>query len=77
MLQPAIAIDDQDATGAMSRSFNVIKDSPALAAVFIVIMLVLSGIGGAVVFGTLLTLPFTLVLMTLAYHRLSELSGSD
>jgi len=73
----AIAIDDQDATGAMSRSFNVIKDSPALAAVFIVIMLVLSGIGGAVVFGTLLTLPFTLVLMTLAYHRLSELSGSD
>ena len=33
-------------------------------------LLVLSGIGGAVIFGTLLTLPFSLVLMTLAYHRL-------
>jgi len=73
----AIAIDDQDAMGGMGRSFSLIKENPALAAVFLVIMLVLSGIGGAVVFGTLLTLPFTLVLMTIAYHRLSELSAND
>ncbi len=68
----AIAIDDEDAMGGMSRSFNSIKENPVLAAVFLVISLVLSGIGGAVVFGTLVTLPFTLVLMTLAYHHLSE-----
>ena len=67
----AIAIDGDDALGAMGKSFRVIKDSPALSAVFLVIVLVLSGIGGAVVFGTLLTMPFTLVLMTLAYHHLS------
>lgn len=73
----AIAIDDQDAIGGMTKSFGLIKENPALSAVFLVIMLVLSGVGGAVVFGTLLTLPFTLVLMTLAYHHLSELSAND
>lgn len=72
----AIAIDDQDAMGGMSKSFGLIKENPALSAVFLVIVLVLSGIGGAVVFGTLLTLPFTLVLMTLAYHHLSEPSAN-
>lgn len=71
----AIAIDDQDAIGGMTRSVLVIKGNPALSAVFLVIMLVISGIGGAVVFGTLLTLPFTLILMTLAYHHLAELSA--
>lgn len=71
----AIAIDDEDATGAMGKSFNLIKENFALSAVFLVIVLILSGIGGAVVFGTLVTMPFTLVLMTLAYHRLSELSA--
>lgn len=73
----AIEIEDQDAVGAMSRSFSVIKDNPALSAVFLVIILVLSGIGGAVVFGTLLTLPFSLILMTLAYHRLAVRSQGD
>jgi len=68
----AIAIDNQDATGAMSKSFNLIKDNLALSAVFLVIVLVLSGLGGAVVFGTLLTMPFALLMMTLAYHGLSE-----
>ena len=71
----AIAIDDEDAMGAMGRSFNLIKENFALSAVFLVIVLVLSGIGGAVFFGTLVTMPFSLLLMTLAYHRLSELSA--
>ncbi len=68
----AIAIDNEDALGAMSRSWAVIKGNFALAAIFLVIVLVLSGIGGAVVFGTLLTMPFSLVLMTVAYHALRE-----
>jgi len=66
----AIAIDDESAMGAMGKSFSVIKENLALSVIFLVIVLVLSGIGGAVVFGTLLTMPFSLVLMTLAYHRL-------
>jgi uncharacterized membrane protein len=71
----AIAIDDEDAMGAMEKSFNLIKKDLTLSAVFLVIVLVLSGIGGAVGFGILLTMPFTLILWTLAYHRLSALSG--
>jgi uncharacterized membrane protein len=67
----AIAIEDETATGAMARSFSIIQGNFALSVVFLVIVLVLSGIGGAFIFGTLLTLPFSLVLMTLAYHRLS------
>jgi hypothetical protein len=67
---PAIAIDNETATGGMAKSFSIITENLALSAVFLVILLVLSGIGGAVFFGTLLTLPFGLVLITLAYHRL-------
>lgn len=70
----AIASDDESATGAMAKSFSIIKENLALSAVFLVIVLVLSGIGGAVVFGTLLTMPFSLVLMTLVYARLAPTS---
>jgi hypothetical protein len=66
-----IAIDDETATGAMANSFSIIAENFAPSAVFLVIVLVLSGIGSAVIFGPLLTTPFNLVLMTLAYHRLS------
>ncbi|MFP6654880.1 MAG: hypothetical protein VCB25_04585 [Myxococcota bacterium] len=73
----AIAIDGENATGAMTRSFNLIWDNLALSTIFLVIVLVLSGMGGAVIFGTLLTMPFTLILTTLAYHRLSDISAMD
>jgi uncharacterized membrane protein len=66
----AIAIDEVGATDAMGRSFNAIKENFGLATVVLIIVLVLSGIGGAVVFGPLLTVPFSLVLMTLAYDRI-------
>lgn len=69
---PAIAIDNETATGGMAKSFFIIRENLALSAVFLVIVLVLSGIGSAVVFGTLLTMPFSLILITLAYHRLSK-----
>jgi uncharacterized membrane protein len=73
----AIAIDDESATGAMAKSFNLIWDNLALSTIFLVIVLVLSGMGGAVIFGTLLTMPFTLILTTLAYHRLSGISAEN
>ena len=68
---PAIAIDNESATGGMARSFSIISENFALAAMFLVIVVVLSSIGGAVVFGTVLVLPFNLILLTLAYHRLN------
>ena len=66
----AIAIDDEDATGAISKSISTIKENLAVAAIFLIIVLVISGIGTATFLGTLLTMPFSLVLMTLAYHEL-------
>jgi uncharacterized membrane protein len=66
----SIAIDEVGATEAMGRSFTAIKENFGLAAVVLIIVLVLSGIGGAIVFGTLLTMPFSLILMTLAYDRI-------
>lgn len=73
----AIALEDRDAIGAMRQSFTVSMENPALSTVFLVIVLILSGIGGAFVFGTLLTLPFSMILMTLAYRRLSERPAAD
>jgi hypothetical protein len=67
---PAIAIDGETATGGMAKSYSIIRDNFALAAVFLVIVVVLSSIGGAFVFGVLLTLPFCMIFLTLAYHRL-------
>ena len=67
---PAIAIDNETATGGMAKSFSIITENFALAAIFLVIVVVLSSLGGAVIFGTLLVLPFNLILLTLAYHRL-------
>ena len=66
----AIAIDDENPTGAISKSISIIKENLAVAAIFLIIVLVISGIGTATFFGTLLTMPFSLVLMTLAYHEL-------
>lgn len=66
----AIAIDDETATGGMMKSFAIVTENFALSAVLLVILIVLSLIGSTVVFGALLTLPFSLILLTLAYHRL-------
>ena len=68
----AIAIENASATGAMGRRFNVIKENPGVSIVLLIIVLVLSGIGGAVLFGTLLTMPFSLIVMTLAYDELAS-----
>jgi len=68
---PAIAIDNENATGGMAKSFSIISENFALAAMFLVIVVVLSSLGSAVVFGMLLVLPFNLILLTLAYHRLT------
>lgn len=68
---PAIAIDNETATGGMAKSYSIIRENFALAAIFLVIVVVLSSIGGAFIFGTFLTLPFCLIFLTLAYHRLN------
>jgi uncharacterized membrane protein len=66
----AIAIDEAGATEAMGMSFTLIKENFGFAVVVLIIVLILSSIGAAVIFGSLLTMPFSLILMTLAYDRI-------
>ena len=61
----AIALDDAGATAAMGQSYTLIKENLAPCVVLLVIVIVLSAIGGSVIFGSLLTTPFCLILMTL------------
>jgi uncharacterized membrane protein len=70
----AIAIDRETATGAIGRSIEIVRDHLALSIVFIVIVIVLNSLGGLVLFGTFLTLPYCLILMTLAYDRLARMA---
>ena len=72
----AIAIDDLDAIGSMKRSFELVKDNPGLAVVFFIIAMVLGMAGGMVFVGGILTMPFTMILMTLAYHRMAANSAA-
>jgi hypothetical protein len=67
----AIAIENETATGAMSRSFDIVRENLALSIVFVVIVIILSSIGSLVVFGAIVTMPFSMILMTLAFRRLS------
>ena len=67
---PAIAIDNESATGGMAKSFSIITENFVLCFMFLLIVSVLSGLGGAVVFGIVVTLPFNIILITLAYDRL-------
>ena len=66
----AIALDDAGATAAIGQSYSLVKENLGPALVLLVIVAVLNVIGGSVVFGSLLTTPFTLILMTFAYRRL-------
>lgn len=68
----AIAIDRETATGAIGRSFEVVRENIALTLVFLVIVIVLNSLGGLVFFGTLLTVPYCMILLTVAYDRLTR-----
>lgn len=66
----AIALDGIGATAAIGRSYALIKENPAPSFVLLLIVAVLNAIGGSIVFGSLLTTPFSLIVMTFAYQRL-------
>jgi hypothetical protein len=56
---------------ALSGSFRIIKRSALHTLLLLVGMAVLNAVGSAVVFGTLLTAPFGLLMMSVAYEKLT------
>jgi hypothetical protein len=69
---PAITIDNETATGGMAKSVSILTENFALSAMFLIIVAALAALGGAIGIGIVLTLPFNLILITLAYHRLRD-----
>lgn len=73
----AIALDGLGATAAIGRSYELIKDNLASCFVLLVIVAILNAVGGSIVFGSLLTTPFSLIAMTFAYQRLRGAAPID
>ncbi|MGB8224190.1 MAG: hypothetical protein WCF10_16490 [Polyangiales bacterium] len=66
----AIALDGLSATAAIGRSYSLVKENLAHCFVLLVIVVVLNAIGGSIIFGSLLAMPFGLIVMTFGYQRL-------
>ena len=60
---------------SLKGSFSLVKEQLGPSLVLFLLLAILNAIGGAVVFGSLLTFPFTLVALTLAYEKLAGLSS--
>jgi uncharacterized membrane protein len=73
----AIALDGIGATAAVEQSYTLIKENLAPSFVLLLIVAVLNAIGGSIIFGSLLTTPFSLIVMTFAYQRLHETAPTD
>jgi len=73
----AIALDGLGATAAIGQSYNLIKENLAPSFVLLLIVAALNAIGGSVIFGSLLTTPFSLIVMTFAYQRLQGTAPTD
>lgn len=66
----AIALDGLGATAAIGRSYSLIKENLAPCFALLLIVALMNAVGGSVIFGALLTTPFSLIVMTIAYQRL-------
>jgi len=73
----AIALDGANATAAIGQSYTLIKENLAPSFVLLLIVAVLNAIGGSIIFGSLLTTPFSLIVMTFAYQRLRGTAQTD
>lgn len=73
----AIALDGLGATSAIGQSYTLIKENLAPSFALLLIVAVLNAIGGSIIFGSLLTTPFSLIVMTIAYQRLRGATHAD
>ena len=58
---------------SLTGSYHLVRDQLGPSLVLFLLLAVLNTIGGAVIFGSLLTLPFTLVALTVAFEELTRL----
>ncbi len=73
MLQYAVVISimkNKGATDSLQESYNLSKKHFSLTLVLFILLMVLNGIGGALKVGTLLTMPFTALVIAVAVKNL-------
>ena len=66
-----IAFKNAPVGTAIAGSFGLIKDQFAATLVLFVIVGILNGLGGAIMFGSFLTFPFGLLVLTVAFEKLT------
>ena len=71
----AIAYERLSAIDAIKRSFQIVKDHFVQSIALFVLISVAQTVGGAVVLGLLITMPISIIAMTLAYERMAEASA--
>lgn len=63
--------DQCGALEAMSRSWELFRSQTSLVLVSCVLLLICNSLGGSVVLGTILSVPFSLICLTLLFERIS------
>ena len=67
-----IAYRDASVTDALAGSYRIVKGAFLRALLLLLAIGVLNAIGGAVMFGVLLSAPLSLILLTVGYERLTD-----
>jgi uncharacterized membrane protein len=66
-----IAFKNAPVGSAIAGSFGLIQEQFAATLVLFVLVGILNGLGGAIMFGALLTFPFGLLVLTVAFEKLT------
>ncbi len=67
-----IAYRDDGIGGALNGSYNVIREHAATTLVLFIIVAIINAVGGVIVVGCLLTGPFAMVTLTVAFEDLTR-----
>ena len=67
-----IALDGAGVGDSLSKSYRLVMDNLVSVIILIVLLGIINGVGSSVVVGALLTAPFTMVAMVIAYEELRK-----
>jgi uncharacterized membrane protein len=73
----AIAFERATAADAIKRSFHVVKGHFLQSIALFVLISLAHSVGGAVVLGLLVTIPLSIVVLTLAYQRMAPAARAE
>ena len=69
---PALVYEGLGPVEALKRSFALVKDNLVNVAVVLIVVSILQSIGGAVLFGVLLTAPIATIALAVTFERITQ-----